>query len=188
MSVSRKSRLTRSHTPDLPDLELPSCSRPVSTAKPALADKSKRTAPEKHKTHPIPVQTDLFAHPLPPLPRQHLNAQDVRLAYVPHGTLNHPQPNASQWLYHVTTPDTAASYFDHGIALSRKAPLLVTEAAGISTWLATLHSDSTDAPEQTQFCVLRLYRKMVSELLEPDADHTTHFQAPCFWLTTAPPV
>lgn len=188
MSVSRKSRLIRSQTPYLPDLDLPSCKSLTRAKNHAFTKRSRLGSQEKQKDRSASMQADLFTAPLPARLRQHLNAQDVRLAYVPHGALKQPHPNALHWLYHVTTPDKATSYFDHGITLSRKDPLLLTEAAGISAWLGMLHSDSQHMLRHNQFCVLRLYRKMVIELLEADADQTTQFQAPCYWLTTAPPV
>lgn len=129
-----------------------------------------------------PKQADLFTHPLPPLPRQHLNAQDIRLTAIPIGHLA-TTPEKDQWLYLAAPEPTAAEYLAHGITLSRTHPLLLATLRGMQAWLAKLH-EQEDPEQLDHICILRLHKTMVAELLEPEPDQSALFAAPFYWLKT----
>lgn len=132
------------------------------------------------KTETDATQSDLFAFPLPPAPRHHLNAQDIRLSCVATYLLTSRQEN-EQWLCFAAPHDVAQAYLTHGITLSHTHPILLTTLSGMRAWLATLHEQ--EEPEQLEaLSILRLYKNMVEDLLEPAPDETARFSCPFFWL------
>lgn len=127
-------------------------------------------------------QADLFTLPLPPLPRTGFLPDEVRLAPVAVASLA-GRAGEDGFLYLVATEDGAARLLARGLPLSRRAPLMLTERAGVLPWLAwrteTQSGDDATGPG----VVLRLRRAMVADMLEMDPDHTAAFSAPCYWLS-----
>ncbi|MFT9060972.1 MAG: hypothetical protein ABF450_06015, partial [Acetobacter orientalis] len=60
---------------------------PKPQAKPARRPPAHAAQEPAQAPTATPKQAALFTHPLPPLPRQHLNAQDIRLTAIPIGHL-----------------------------------------------------------------------------------------------------
>ena len=128
-----------------------------------------------------PLQADLFTHPLPPPPRQHLRAQDIRLTRIALKNIATARPEREQWLYLAVPEHTATEYLANGITLSRTHPLLLTTLDGIRAWLTKLH-EQAEHEHLEPLCILRLHKTMVEELLEPEPDQSARFSSPFFWL------
>lgn len=145
-----------------------------------VAPKQPRKQATRHTDVAPTAQSDLFTHPLPPPPRNHLKPQDIRLTSIPIGLLSSAQEKG-QWLYFATTEPAATDYLTKGIVLSRTNPLLLTTLNGMQAWLAKLHEQ--EDPEHVEtLCIMRLHKTMVAELLEPEPDQSTLLSAPFFWL------
>lgn len=129
-------------------------------------------------------QADLFSLPLPPLPRTVFLPEEVRLSAVAVASLG-GHAGEDGFLYLVVTQGRAARLLEHGLPLSRRAPLMLTERGGVVPWLAWLNDTRSEEPDTEAGAVLRLRRAMVAEALEPDPDHTAAFSAPCYWLSGA---
>lgn len=161
--------------------------QPGKRAHKADADRPQRTTPARRSPRPKaenPLQTDLFAHPLPPRPkppRTHLDAEELRLSAVPASGFS-PQAAPDSWLYLVEEPDTASQFLTNGLPLRKSHPILLTERGGVAHWLTKMTDDPPGLFATTPV-VLRLRRAMVAEWLEPDPDHTAEFSAPCYLLS-----
>lgn len=175
MSVTRPPRRKRPLQPQAQlDLDTPQA--------PLTAAHAKKRKPHKQfSSLPPPKQPDLFTHPLPPLPRHHLNAQEIRLTRVSVGNIAHGRSEKEQWLYLSTTEHNATDYLSHGIPLSHTHPLLLTTLEGVRAWLAKLH-EQEDHEQLEEMCLLRLHKSMIADLLEPEPDQSARFSAPFFWL------
>lgn len=144
---------------------------------------SGKTAPHRKKPE-NPLQTDLFAGPLPPrprLPRTHLEPEELRLSAVPASEFT-PQAAPDSWLYLVTDADTASQFLAHGLPLRKAHPITLAERGGIRHWLMKITDESAGLFAEAPV-VLRLRRAMVADLLEPDPDHSAEFSAPCYLLS-----
>ncbi|MFT8885138.1 MAG: hypothetical protein ABF946_02875 [Acetobacter papayae] len=127
-------------------------------------------------------QADLFSQPLPPLPRTVFLPEEVRLSPVAVASLG-GRSGEDGCLYLVATQIRAARLLEQGLPLSRRAPLMLTERAGVVPWLAWLSETGAEEQDAGPGVVLRLRRAMVAEMLESDPDHTAAFSAPCYWLS-----
>lgn len=127
-------------------------------------------------------QADLFSLPLPPLPRTVFLPEEVRLSPVAVASLG-GRSGEDGCLYLVATQVRAARLLEQGLPLSRRAPLMLTERAGVVPWLAWLSETGAEEQDAGPGVVLRLRRAMVAEMLESDPDHTAAFSAPCYWLS-----
>lgn len=153
---------------------------PLPTGKACKPVRANRRARHTQPT-PAQQQTDLFALPLPPLPRSHFMPDEIRLSFV-------PSPEKIQgggedaFLYMVVSQTTAQHLMATGLPLDRRAPLMLTERPGILPWLAKT-ADTTAGYGDTPPVVLRLKRALVAQALEPDPDHTAEFSTVCYLLS-----
>ncbi|MCX2567100.1 hypothetical protein OQ496_11625 [Acetobacter suratthaniensis] len=129
-------------------------------------------------------QADLFSLPLPPLPRTVFLPEEIRLSPVAVASLS-GRAGEDGFLYLVETQGRAARLLEHGLPLSRRTPLMLTERGGVVPWLAWLDETRAEEQESGPGMVLRLRRAMVAEALEAEPDHTAAFCAPCYWLSGA---
>ncbi len=159
--------------PDLPALPNSKACKPVRTGK--------KTNRAKTATSQTAQQTDLFAQPLPPLPRSHFMPEEIRLSVV-------PSPEKIQagtddgFLYTVVSQEDATHLMAHGLPLNRRAPLMLTERAGIPLWLAKI-TETEVYSAHSYPAVLRLKRSLVAQALEQDPDHTAEFAISCYLLS-----
>lgn len=157
--------------PDLPALPDGKASKPVRAGKKL----------PRNKTASTTQQPDLFALPLPPLPRSHFLPDEIRLSII-------PSPEKIQgggedsFLYMVVSPEDAQHLLATGLPLNRRAPLMLTERAGIAPWLAKI-TDTAACDTHITPVVLRLKRALVAQALEQDPDHTAEFATACYLLS-----
>lgn len=163
--------------PVQPDLLPPPNGR---VCKPVRADrKTPRTRPNPTTLHA--QQADLFAQPLPPLPRSRFMPDEIRLSIVP-SPEKLPADGQDAFLYMVVPQHLAQDFMVTGLPLDRRAPLMLTERSGICPWLAKT-ADTTTGYDEARPVVLRLKRALVAQALEPDPDHTAEFAAVCYLLS-----
>lgn len=159
--------------PDLPALPFGKGCKPIRSGK-----KTFKTASSRHSTQ---QQPDLFALPLPPLPRSHFLPDEIRLSVVPAPEKIQPE-GEDAFLYLVVSQDRAGHLMTTGLPINRRSPLMVTERSGIMFWLAKI-ADTTAGDSDTSPVVLRFKRSLVAQALEQDPDHTAEFSTPCYLLS-----
>ncbi|MFT8551374.1 MAG: hypothetical protein ABF739_09855 [Acetobacter okinawensis] len=140
-----------------------------------------RKIPRPNPTTLPAQQADLFALPLPPLPRSRFMPDEIRLSIVP-SPEKLPADGQDAFLYMVVSQDTAQDLMATGLPLDRRAPLMLTERSGIPPWLAKT-ADTTMGYGEARPVVLRLKRALVAQALEPDPDHTAEFATVCYLLS-----
>lgn len=128
-----------------------------------------------------PQQADLFAMPLPPLPRSHFMPDEIRLSFVPSPEKIQPC-GEDAFLYMVVTQNHAQHLMATGLPLDRRAPLMLTERAGICPWLAKT-ADTAGSDSHSMPVVLKLKRSLVAQALELEPDHTAEFSTACYLLS-----
>ncbi|WP_242400946.1 hypothetical protein [Acetobacter okinawensis] len=89
-----------------------------------------RKIPRPNPTTLPAQQADLFALPLPPLPRSRFMPDEIRLSIVP-SPEKLPADGQDAFLYMVVSQDTAQDLMATGLPLDRRAPLMLTERSGI---------------------------------------------------------
>lgn len=166
-------------------------SGPVQPDLPCLPDvlarkavRTRKKTPRSGATSITPSQisqTDLFALPLPPLPRSHFMPDEIRLSIVPSPEKIQPV-GEDAFLYMVVSQNHAQHLMVSGLPLDRRRPLLLTERSGIPPWLAKT-ADTAACDTQPPPVVLRLKRSLVAQALEPDPDHTAEFASICYLLS-----
>ncbi|WP_338332899.1 hypothetical protein [Acetobacter sp. LMG 32666] len=128
-----------------------------------------------------PQQDDLFARPLPPLPRSRFMPDEIRLSFVPSPEKIQPC-GEDAFLYMVVSQSHAQHLMATGLPLDRRAPLMLTERAGICPWLAKT-ADTAGGDSHNMPVVLKLKRSLVAQALEVEPDHTAEFATACYLLS-----
>ena len=160
--------------PDLPTLPAGKIRKPIRAGK-------KTARPKTVSTTLGLQQTDLFALPLPPLPRSHFLPDEIRLSLVP-APEKLPPAGEDCFLYMVVSQNHAQHLMATGLPLNRRAPLMLTERAGIAAWLAKT-AETTACDAHNMPVVLKLKRSLVAQALELEPDHTAEFATPCYLLS-----
>ena len=140
----------------------------------------KMTRPRTVSPTPPAQQADLFTLPLPPLPRLRFMPDEIRLSFVPSPEKIQPT-GEDAFLYMVVSHAHAQHLMATGLPLDPRAPLMLTERAGIPPWLAKT-ADTTVYDTQNMPVVLKLKRSLVAQALEPEPDHTAEFATACYLL------
>ncbi|MDE7547675.1 hypothetical protein PY793_06715 [Acetobacter fabarum] len=160
--------------PDLPTLPAGKACKPVRAGK-------RTTRPRTVSTAPGLQQTDLFALPLPPLPRSHFLPDEIRLSLVP-APEKLQSSGEDSFLYMVVSQNHAQHLITNGLPLNRHAPLMLTERGGVPSWLEKI-AETTACDAHGMPVVLRLKRSLVAQALEVEPDHTAEFATPCYLLS-----
>ncbi|PYD46792.1 hypothetical protein [Novacetimonas pomaceti] len=176
-------RSRRNETGELP-LPLPPDTQDRQWTPPPRKPPARRPPPANAA---IAGQDDLFARPLPPVPAPprvvtHLQGAEVNLGPVPLRQFG-PSDGADGYFYHVTTQQQAEDMLAHGISISPRAPLRLTERHGVMPWYAAMAEDMEAVSDEGGVAILRLRRFMVHDLVENDPDHTRAWGVPCYFLT-----
>ncbi|MBL7237892.1 hypothetical protein IFJ82_00845 [Novacetimonas hansenii] len=176
--------MTRSRRNETGELPLPH---------PPAAPRDNGSVPAPKKRTPRPPapppagQEDLFARPLPPVPVPprrvtHLDATEIGLSPVP---LRHfgPADATDGFFYIVTTSSQADAMLAHGLSISPRTPVSLTERPGVMAWYVDMSEDMEAISDEGGVAILRLRRFMVNDLVENDPDHTRAYGVPCYFLT-----
>jgi len=96
----------------------------------------------------------------------------------------HTRDRTDAYLYHVTNSHDASVALNQGLAVNPLDPVILTERPGVAYWMSVLAEDFDvilDGP--ADLVVLRMRRRAVEDLLEPDPDASRSAGCACFLLT-----